>query len=227
MLTRRYEIRWLDETGAVSSTTRLAPAMRAFEDACSAFARGTLLDTECGPVAIEDLEPGARLRTAEGGLATLVWIGAMTVYPAGTVPGVGPVSLTRVHADSFGAQRPAADVLLGPGARVLLRGARCEAVAGVPAGYVAAGSLCDGETACPVSPVAPITVYHVMLDRHATVRAGGLDVAAFHPAAALATLDPQIALLFRSLFPQLRDWEACGALAHPDLDLQGESELAA
>ena len=80
---RRYRIRSLREDGSVHETENIGPATPVFEKAFSAFARGTLIKTTTGPVAVEDLEPGMMLITAEHGPSQLLWIGSMTLVPRG------------------------------------------------------------------------------------------------------------------------------------------------
>ena len=55
---RRYEVNTLLPNGDVDQTRHIAPALPLFENAFCAFSRGSMIDTENGPVAIEDLWPG-------------------------------------------------------------------------------------------------------------------------------------------------------------------------
>jgi hypothetical protein len=143
-LTRRYEISYLGADGQITEATRLAPAIASFEEAFSAVARGTVIATAEGPVAVEDLQPGMRVLTAEGREETVDWIGAMTIYPAAALPGIAATTLTRITAEAFGLGRPAADLVLGPRARLLLRDARVRAVTGGVSAYAPARSFIDG-----------------------------------------------------------------------------------
>jgi hypothetical protein len=217
-LTRRYEISWIGPNAAIQSATKLAPATAPFEEAFSAFARGTLIATADGPVAIEDLQPGTRVMTAEGPVATVTWIGSMTVYPARAVPGAEPATMTRITADALGMGRPMPDLVLGPRARILFRDTRCRIATGLDAAYAPAAALIDGETVIAVTPVAPVAVFHIMLDRQGSLRAGGLEVESYHPGAGYAEMiEPQLRPLFLSLFPHLSGFADFGAVAHPRL----------
>ena len=95
-LTRRYEVAYLSNEGEVITANRVAPAMEIFEEAFSAFSRGTLIATPDGPVAIEDLVPG-QLITTEDGPRMLRWRGALTVIPGQPTT----TELTRLSADFF------------------------------------------------------------------------------------------------------------------------------
>jgi hypothetical protein len=122
-LNRRYEIAYLDPQGHVGCETRLAPAIPEIENAFCALARGSVVATTEGPVAIEDIVPGMVALTAEGREETMTWIGSMTLFPANAMPGMTPRRLVRVTGDAFGVGRPMPDLILGPSARLLIRGA--------------------------------------------------------------------------------------------------------
>ncbi len=69
VVTRRYCVAWLSASGNAKARTMVAPAVPAFEQAFNAFAQGTLIQTENGKVAVEDLQPGAQIATADGGFS--------------------------------------------------------------------------------------------------------------------------------------------------------------
>jgi len=215
-LTRRYEISYLGADGQITEATRLAPAIASFEEAFSAVARGTVIATAEGSVAVEDLLPGMRVLTAEGREEPVDWIGAMTIYPAAALPGIAATTLTRITAEAFGLGRPAADLVLGPRARLLLRDARVRAVTGGVSAYAPARSFIDGVSIIEVVPAAPVTVYNLVLRQHGSLRAAGLEIESFHPRNTIAALgDPHLAGLFLGLFPHLRGYADFGAPAHP------------
>jgi len=71
-LTRRYEVAGLTTNGLLTDFHGIAPATPVFEEAFSSFAHGTLISTQTGPVAVEDLTPGTMIRTAENGAMGLL-----------------------------------------------------------------------------------------------------------------------------------------------------------
>lgn len=215
-LTRRYEAQWLAKAGNVEGSTRIAPATALFEEAFSALARGALVATEAGPVAVEDLVPGMRALTAEGGARTITWIGSMTLFPGRD--GEGESTLTRITAEAFGTNRPLPDLMLGPRARLLLRDARCRAVAGSDAAYVPARAFIDGVSVIEVRPATPVATYHVVLDRQASLRVMGMEVESYHPGTGIeAMVEPRLLALFAAVFPHLSQLADFGAQAHPRL----------
>jgi len=219
-LTRRYEACWLAPDGGILDSTRLAPATPLFEEAFSALARGSVIATEAGPVAVEDLAPGMRAITAEGRAETITWIGAMMIYP-GAENGrevEEQVTLTRITAEAFGAGKPLPDVVLGPRARLCLRDPRLKRLTGLDAAYVPARAFIDGVSVIEVTPAAPVMVYHVVLERHGSLKVAGLDVEAFHPGEGIERMiDPRMLSLFEAQFPQLGRLSEFGPLAHPRL----------
>ncbi len=216
-LNRRYEIAYLDPQGEVACETRLAPAIPEIENAFCALARGSVIATTEGPVAIEDLVPGMVAHTAEGREETITWIGSMTLFPPNAMPGMAPRRLVRVTGDAFGVGRPMPDLILGPSARLLIRGALgCKRDGN--AAYGPAASFVDGVSVIEVAPVTPVTVYHVMLERHGSLRIAGLEVESVHPGTQLQErLGPDLAQRLLSLFPHLQNFSDFGVTAHPRL----------
>ncbi|PYF09213.1 Hint domain-containing protein [Rhodobacter viridis] len=219
-LTRRYEACWLTPDGTIMDSTRLAPATPLFEEAFSALARGSVILTEDGPVAVEDLLPGQRVLTAEGRSERVTWIGSMVIYP-GAENGRDleeQVSLTRITAEAFGAGRPLLDVVLGPRARLCLRDPRLRRVSGLEAAYVPARAFIDGISVIEVTPSTPVTVYHAVLEHHGSIRVAGLEVEAFHPGEGVERMiDPRMLSLFEAQFPQIASLAELGPPAHPRL----------
>lgn len=217
-LTRRYEAAWLTPNGLIENSTRLAPATPLFEEAFSALARGAVVATEDGPVAVEDLVPGMRALTAEGRVETITWIGSMVLYPGAGAEEGEAVTLTRITSDALGVGRPSPDLLLGPRARISLRDARLRRATALEAAYVPARAFIDGVSVIEVTPVAPVTVYHVVLARQGSLRVAGLEVESYHPGEGLAEMvEPRMLSLFGALFPQIENLSDFGPLRHPRL----------
>ncbi|WP_158547463.1 Hint domain-containing protein [Rhodovulum sp. 12E13] len=210
-LTRRYDIRALAGDGSLDEFTRVAPATPVFEDAFAALARGTLVATAEGPVAVEDLVPGMMIETVNAGPQPLLWVGAMTVYPdmRGLGPGAAPggleaASLTRMSADAFGFGRPAPDLVLGPRARVLYRSAACRDLVGAAEAFAPARAFVDGDGAIRVTPVSPVRVFHLAFHGQQVIRANGMEVESYHPGADPASMMTRETLeLFLALFPHI------------------------
>ncbi len=220
-LTRRYEIAYLTDDGMVEGDTRVAPAVPEIEEAFSAFARGTVIATTEGPVAIEDIVPGMQALTAEGRAERITWIGSMTLFPNCLIPGVAPAKMTRITADAFGVGRPMPDLVLGPKARILLRDARSRMATGVETSYAPARCFVDGVSIIDVTPVAPVTAFHIVLERQGSIRAAGLEIESYHPGSDFSDrVDAQLLSEFLGLFPHLKGFAEFGPMAHPRLSVR-------
>lgn len=225
--TRRYETSWLNDAGQVETESRIAPALPEFEEAFSSIARGTLIETPAGLVAIEDLEPGMSVLTADGRAEKVVWIGSMTVFPADTIPGLKGATLTRITAEAFGTGRPMPDLLLGEQARILMKDNRCRA-AGLPAACVPAGVLIDGEAIVQINPVSPVTMFNLVLARHGAIKCAGIEIEAYHPGKApTERFDAELAQIFVALFPTMKGFADFGPMAHPRLSSEAVEAMIA
>ncbi|MEB8387610.1 Hint domain-containing protein [Rhodobacteraceae bacterium KMM 6894] len=205
--TRTYNVSFLRRDGSVHSARHVAPATPAFEAAFTAFARGTLITTTNGPVAIEDLEPGLKIVTSERGPSPLLWIGSISVRPS---QGSGP-GLTRIMSDALGMGRPMSDLMTGPGARILHRNASTGEQTLRPI-----RDLIDGMQVIELRPPSAVQLYHIALQRHATITAAGLEVETYHPGPSFENiLQYQQFAQFMSLFPHINRPSDFGSLAHP------------
>ncbi|MHC0053761.1 Hint domain-containing protein [Actibacterium sp. D379-3] len=217
-LTRRYEVAGLTPVGRHVDFSTVAPATPDFESACASFARGTLIATLQGPVAIEDLIPGMDLLTADAGPQKLLWVGSMMVFPS--LPGLNEddVRLTRITADTFGLGRPMSDLMLGPRARLLFRHSGCVTMFGTPAAFAPARAFADGTSMISVKPATPVRVYHLALHGQHIIRANGIEVESFHPGDRADTMmDKATWDLFLGLFPHARSIADFGPMPHPRL----------
>ena len=114
---RRYHMSWLAPNGDIDSGSMTAPAVPLFEKTFNAFARGALIPTPMGLVAIEDLFPGDSVLTVDGTVEQIDWIGSMVLDLHGKrAPNAKPERLYRITSDAFGLGRPSPDLLLGAGA---------------------------------------------------------------------------------------------------------------
>ncbi|KPQ19201.1 MAG: Hint domain-containing protein [Rhodobacteraceae bacterium HLUCCA24] len=224
-LTRRIEVAFLLDDGTSRVSQHAVPDHPVFLETAGALARGTVVRTSQGPVAVEDLLPGDELPCKGGRTAEILWIGSTLIAP--TTSG-GVSSLTRVMPDAFGFGRPQTDVLLGPGARLLHAQPGLASLTGAAEVLTPLHDFLDGETAVAVTPPTPVRTYHLVLARHAAFEAGGLMIESFHPGLRAAeTLGPTLRPLFLSLFPHLSDLAEFGALGWPRVSGETLARLTA
>ncbi len=210
---RNYEVAALRADGSLYIGQDNAPALPLFEAAFAAFARGTLIQTVLGDIAIEDLQPGDMINTSSGEPAQLIWIGSSNFIPADTGR---RLPLIRIMPDSFGEGRPSSFLTLGPAARVLHTPHHLRAEAGGTRLLTPVREFVDGVNVIEVSPPTPVRLFHICLSRHAAIKAGGLEMETFHPGAqALRDATHNLRERFLSMFPQIGHATDFGPLAHP------------
>ncbi|MEX0282983.1 MAG: Hint domain-containing protein [Paracoccaceae bacterium] len=214
---RRYTTTTLLANGDICETRHLAPALPLFEDAFCAFARGTLVETDMGPIAIEDLLPGDRVVTGDGAIEEVIWKGNVTIVP-GLKPSVQKrdMRLTRFTADSLGLARPMTSIMCGPSARLLHTPDRIRAMAGGNQVLSPVRTLVDGVNVIESAPPTPVELYHICLPRHATLKIGGLEFESYHPGPQSARMiSHAMRALFLDLFPHVDTLGGFGPVAYP------------
>jgi len=212
---RRYTTTTLLPNGNICETRHLAPAMPLFEDAFCAFARGSLVDTEMGPVAIEDLLPGDKVLTVDGEVQPVVWKGSVTIVP-GLKQQKRELKLTRLMADSFGLSRPMRSMVAGPSARLLHTPMNMRALAGQSRILAPVTAFVDGVNIIETAPPTAVELFHFCLPRHAAVRVGGLEFESYHPGTnATRMISHAMRSLFLNLFSHVDSVGEFGPVAYP------------
>ncbi len=220
MLMRRYSVSYLDENGCLEELQRIAPAIPAFEEAFSAFARGTTFETEQGHVAVEDLMPGDRLRVAGGGFRTLRWKGSCVIVPSAQNQSPEMEYLIRVAADSVGYSRPSMDCVFGPAARIFDSSARTQHLVGTDGAFVPMRDLIDGINMVKVRPATAVESFHLGFVEQERLIAAGLEVESYHTGPAHRfPLRGEMLKLFMSLMPHLGDILDVTALRYPRINV--------
>lgn len=212
--TRLVEIAALRKDGARHISQMSVPALPVFDSAFSAFARGTILQSPDGEIPIEDLQPGDWLWTNAGSPAQVQWIGCSSFQLIGARASSDP--LVRIMADTFGEGRPDSFVTLGPNARILQTPSHMRGAASATMLLTSVQEFVDGVNVIEVMPPTAVPLFHVVLDRHAVIRAGGLECETFHPGSnAMRSLSHGLRSVFLSMFPCIAHISEFGPLAHP------------
>ena len=225
---RRYEVSALMPDGTVTETRHIAPALPLFEDAFCAFSRGALIETDNGPVAIEDIQPGERILTAEGHVQPLLWKGSTILVPGRPGPNGRNMRLTRIMADSFGMQRPYSFVLAGPSARLLSTPAHLRDEAQGAPMLTPIQEFVDGNNVVETAPPTAVELFHICLKRHTTIRIGGLEFETYHPGMhAPRMISHSMRSLYFNLFPHVETFGDFGPLAFPRYGEARQSAMTA
>ncbi|WP_170608620.1 Hint domain-containing protein [Ruegeria arenilitoris] len=167
------------------------------------FVAGTLIETESGPRAVEDLVVGDRVCVSNDETLPIVWVGKKTLNAdvLRANPKFRPVHIRR---DALGPGLPNRDLCVSPQHRIVLDGWRAELLFGEPMVFSAAVHLVNDNTIRQVQPVAPVEYYHIACPRHAILRSHGLkSESLFLGGRALNSFDRRDIEELRALFPEL------------------------
>ncbi|MES0824455.1 Hint domain-containing protein [Ruegeria sp. SCP11] len=213
---RRYEVSTLMKNGDVAQTRHIAPALPMFEDAFCAFTRGSLVETEFGPTAIEDLLPGDTVQTHNGASETVLWKGSVTLVPGREDSRGRTRPLTRIMADTFGMQKPMSGVIAGPSARLLGTPAHLRHLHGGGPVLTPVHEFQDGTSVIETLPPTPIELFHICLRQHSVIKVDGLQFETYHPGInAIRAVSKSLKSIYMNLFAHVDTLNDFGPLAMP------------
>lgn len=219
-LLRKIGVACLDDKGNINDFTRLVPAIAAFDDAFAALARGALIPTDRGSVAVEDLYPGDKVRTVDNGFQTLLWRGTTMIHPNAKGQSVEMGRLTRLAADALGIARPMHDLVLGPRARLVHRAPGIEALTGSDIAFVPVRDFIDAVNIIELTPPTPVEVYHLGFASHQRLLANGVEIESQHPGSVHALgLGQEMLATYLSCFPHMASFGAFGPVCLPRISL--------
>ncbi len=167
------------------------------------FRNGTMILTERGNVAVEDLRVGDMVITRDHGPQPLRWIGGKQLGTEllGLFDKLRPV---RIRAGALGYGLPRRDLYVSQQHRILVSSKIAERMFGAPEVLVAAKHLTEIEGIEIDDSVQPLTYYHLLFDRHEIVCSEGAQTESlFTGTEALKTLPPAARAEIMALFPEL------------------------
>lgn len=171
------------------------------------FVAGTLIETDQGPVPVEDLTVGMRVLTRDHGGQSIRWIGRSTRVAEGVQ---APV---RFAANALGEHD---EIELSPSHRVLVQSATAEVLFGQDEVLVPAHHLVNDTSIRRRVDGQPVTYFHVLFDRHEVIRGNGLESESYHPgAASLDGLDAETRAEFFALMGD--SWRSYKSMSRPTL----------
>lgn len=220
-LMRKYEVAHLTPSYEIEEFTRIAPAAPIFEDCFAAIGRGAIIQTELGPVAIEDLLPGDKIKTSTNGFQTLRWRGSMTIVPGARNKRPEMGTMTRLTSDALGYGRPGLDLVLGPSARILHKAPGVKTLTGREHAFAPARDFIDGSSIIELRPIAPVHCYQLGFDSHEQLNVNGVEIETLHPGLPhMVQMRSDMQLLFMSLFPHKQNLADFEQLHHPRINLR-------
>lgn len=173
--------------------------------AITCFADGTLIDTEHGAIAVEDLTPGIRVRTADHGMQPLriALCSKADGWMQRENERLRPV---RISAGAMGQGLPLQDLRVSRQHRMLVSSPICQRMFATREVLVPAIRL----TALPGIYVdetcTPVSYYHLVFDAHEVIFANGAPSESFFIGAeAVKSLAPEARQELLTLFPDAID----------------------
>lgn len=167
------------------------------------FGRGTLITTEHGDVPVEDLTKGDLILTADNGYQPIRWIGSNQVSGA-TLDKHENLRPIRICAGALGNGAPAADLIVSPQHRILVRSKIAQRMFGEDEVLVAARQLLllDGIDIATEEP--GVEYFHFLFDRHEIVCSDGAWTESLYTGPmALNSVNPAARSEIMTLFPEL------------------------
>ncbi len=174
------------------------------------FTAGTLIQTDKGQVAVQDIRPGHRVLTRDHGFQRIVWVGSrhLTTADQAAQPDLRPVLIARA---ALGPAMPDRAMAVSPQHRLLVEGPRTKLLFGEREVLVPAAHLV-GYPGITRAPVAPVQYVHIMCAAHEVIWSDGIWTESFQPGdQTLSGLDAAQRVEIEQLFPQL----ATGDQAYP------------
>lgn len=172
------------------------------------FAQGTMILTDRGEVAIEDLTPGDKVMTRDQGPQEIRWIGRKTLS-ARILQANDKLRPIRIRAGALAAGTPATDLIVSPQHRILVRSAIAQRLFGTDEVLVAAKHLLEVEGIEIAQDMPEVTYFHFLLnDHHVVVSNGAQTESLYTGSQALKSISPAAREEIFAIFPQLADREA-------------------
>jgi len=135
------------------------------------FTRGTIIETSRGPVLVEDLVEGDKIKTLDNGFQPIRWVGARKVQ------GIGSFAPVLIKKGALGNTR---DLLVSPAHRMMLDGWQTELLFGEAQLLASAKSLINDSTILR-QECDKVEYFHILFDRHEIIFAEGAPTESFHP----------------------------------------------
>lgn len=157
----------LDGLGAVVGSFQFSN----IETVIPCFTPGTMIRTDEGDVAVENLKAGARVQTRDNGYQTLRWVGRrdLSTHELATQPNFNPVI---IKAGALGQGLPERDMTVSPQHRMLFVGPKAEMLFGQSEVLIAALHLVNDSTITRARPES-VSYIHLLFDDHEIIIGDG------------------------------------------------------
>lgn len=169
------------------------------------FRNGTLILTDRGNVAVEDLKTGDMVMTRDHGPQPLRWIGSKHL-PAALMQAFPQLRPVRIKAGALGHNLPERDLFVSQQHRILVNSKIAGRILGDNEVLVAAKFLTEIDGIDIDDSAADLDYFHLLFDRHEIVVSEGAETESlFTGAEALRSVEPAARAEILALFPELLD----------------------
>lgn len=175
------------------------------EEETVCFVAGTLIDTDRGLVAIEDLAVGDLVWTKDDGFQPLRWIGKTRLSAARLAqsPNLRPV---RIRASALAPNVPSRDLLVSPQHRILVRSKIAVTMFGAMEVLVPAKQLLQIDGIDCDEQCQEVEYFHMLFDHHQIVASNGAETESLYTGPqALRSLSHAAREEIFALFPVLKN----------------------
>lgn len=175
------------------------------------FTPGAMIATDKGLRAVETLEAGDRVLTADNGLQPIVWVGRRTLYRE-DLRHSDELQPILIRKDALGEGRPNKDLYVSPKHRFVVdwlkRDGRREEM------LISADRLVDGHGIRPVRALG-VSYFHLLFERHQVILANAAWTESFLPEPDVwQKIGAAQRCEIEALFPEVRE-EGIHVLADP------------
>lgn len=168
------------------------------------FVRGSLIDTDRGPVAVEDLDLGDPVVTLDHGCQPIRWIGrrGLSRTELSGAPHMRPV---RIRAGCLGESLPTKDLLVSQQHRMLVRSPIVKRMFAASEVLVAAKHLLALDGVEIVEHADEVEYFHLLFDQHEIIFGNGAPTESLYTGPmAMRSLCPESRAEIVELFPELK-----------------------
>ena len=153
-------------TGFVASTLGTAFS---YDITTECFLTGTHILTDQGEIPVEQLTIGNKVKTADGKLEIVKWVGKQIVEPSRVNHTLRCLPIL-IKAGALGSNLPHRDLYVSPDHAMFFEGV-----------LINAGALVNGSSIVKTEPQEPFNYYHVELENHAFLLAEGTAAESYLP----------------------------------------------
>lgn len=166
--------------GTTMAKVGFNPEIKDVETPPPCFTPGTLIETDRGEVAVEDLRCGDRVWTRDRGFQAITWIGGRKLDATllELRPNLRPI---RIAPSALSNGIPARELIVSPQHRILVRSAIAERMFGCDEVLIAAKHLVELPGIDVAADMAEVEYIHFLLGQHAVLRSNGAQTESLFP----------------------------------------------